>query len=123
MYIALKHTHMLLATLSVSLFLLRYLWLECGSSLIEKKWVKVLPHVIDTLLLTSAAALLLYVPWHQQAWLWEKLILVICYIGCGFMVMKFAKRASTRSLFFLTASLCVLGIVQLARTKTPFLLG
>lgn len=123
MYQALKHIHMLLITLSVGLFIIRFVWLLQGSSLLKRKWVKILPHTIDTLLLVSAINMLVLVPWHLQPWLWEKLVLVTCYIGFGFMVMKFAKTKPGKISAFVAALLCVLGIVHLAVTKTPFLLG
>lgn len=123
MYSAFKHTHMLMAILSVSLFILRFVWLMRESAQLKRKWVKVLPHVIDTLLLLTAIGLLIQIPWYQHAWLWEKLILVVCYIGFGFVTLKFAKQPTSQRIAFVSAMVCVLGIVHLAFHKTPFFLG
>ena len=45
-----KHMHMTLALVSIVLFNLRFLWMMRNSELIQKKWVKITPHVVDTLL-------------------------------------------------------------------------
>ena len=52
-----KHLHMTLAVLSISLFTIRFFWTLVGSAQLEKKWVKVSPHVIDTMLLLVGVAL------------------------------------------------------------------
>ena len=123
MYLALKHSHMLLAILSISLFALRFIWRLQNSCLLKRRWARILPHAIDTLLLISAVTLLLQVPWYLQPWLWEKLVLITGYIGLGFVVMKFASSRRAQIGAFVAAMACVLGVVYLAHYKVPFLLG
>jgi hypothetical protein len=53
-YIFFKHIHMTAAVASGAFFMLRGLWMMQESSLFNAKLVKVLPHVIDTILLVSA---------------------------------------------------------------------
>ena len=54
MYTFIKVVHMTCAMLSVLGFLGRGILKIQGSAIVEKKLVKILPHVIDTVLLVSA---------------------------------------------------------------------
>ncbi|MCK5881144.1 MAG: SirB2 family protein, partial [Sinobacterium sp.] len=60
-YMAFKHLHMTLALLSFIGFVVRSFWAAKGSSLLSNKWVKVVPHIIDTLLLLSAISLVIII--------------------------------------------------------------
>ena len=57
LYLALKHLHVLCAVVSGSGFFLRGLWMLSDSSRLNQRWVRIVPHVVDTLLLGSAIAL------------------------------------------------------------------
>jgi uncharacterized membrane protein SirB2 len=58
-YLILKHIHITMAVvLSGLFFVLRGGWLLQSSPQLQAKWVKISPHVIDTLLLFSAIAML-----------------------------------------------------------------
>ena len=57
MYIAFKHSHMMFAVISGLFFLVRGCWMLMDSGMLQKKWVKILPHVNDTLLLLCAIVL------------------------------------------------------------------
>ncbi|HET8705073.1 MAG TPA: SirB2 family protein, partial [Pseudomonadales bacterium] len=56
-YQLLKMIHMVSVALSGSFFLLRGIWMLRDSALLQRKWVKIAPHVIDTVLLVSALAM------------------------------------------------------------------
>lgn len=89
-YTALKHMHVMFVVLSVSLFVLRFFWVSCGSAIASKKWVKIVPHIIDTFLLLTIIGLLLQLgqwPW-DTAWLANKLLGLLGYIAFGLMAMK-----------------------------------
>ncbi len=51
-YLVLKQLHITAAYASLAFFVLRAFWSVRGVSLLQARWVKVVPHVIDTLLLT-----------------------------------------------------------------------
>lgn len=59
MYEAMKHLHLLAIALSVLLLTLRYILLMANSSLLQKKVLKVTPHVVDTILVATGVALIL----------------------------------------------------------------
>lgn len=123
MYTGLKHLHVLLVVLSVGFFIIRAIWLLRGNAMLQRKWVKITPHVVDTALLAAAIAMVSMVPWLSQPWLWEKLVLVVMYIGWGFYLFKFAKTTGSQVAGLAGAVTCIAAIAHLARSKMPFILG
>ena len=46
-YLAVKHLHITCAALSGMLFLLRGIWMMRASALLQQRWVRIVPHVIE----------------------------------------------------------------------------
>ncbi|RHW75432.1 SirB2 family protein [Colwellia sp. RSH04] len=114
-----KHLHMTLALLSVSLFTLRFIWLLIGSSQLQKKWVKITPHIIDTLLL-SVGILMAYqysMSPFEHLWLGEKLLAVVAYIFTGYFTLKLARNKSMQIIGYLGAMGWIMLIYRLAVTR------
>jgi len=124
MYMALKHTHLLLVALSVSLLFIRFILAMKDSPLLQKKLLKVLPHVVDTLLLTSAAGLMLLLQQYPfvTPWLTEKFIGLLAYIALGYMALK-GRTKALRLMAFLGALGWLALMVRVAVSKTPVLFG
>ena len=117
-YVIFKHVHMMAVALSGLLFMVRGLWLLQGSTQLQAKWVKITPHVIDTLLLVSAIAML--VVSHQfPAWVHVKITLLIVYIGLGLMAFKKAKTQGQKLTFLLAAVAVYVFLISVALTKSP----
>ena len=118
MYAAFKHSHMLLAMISFLLFLIRATWAFQGSNLLQKKVVKILPHVIDTFLLLTAIGLMIQLSQYPfiHGWVTGKLLGLIAYIGFGMMVIKRAKNNQQRGIFFVLTVLTFIYIFLTART-------
>lgn len=114
-----KHIHMTLAVISVLLFTLRFTWLLLNSELLQRKWVKIAPHIIDTLLLVIgvAMAVKLAINPMEQLWLAEKLIAVIAYIFTGYYTLKLARNRMMQIFGYLGAMGWVMLVVRLAMTK------
>ena len=55
--ITLKHLHIALAVLSISLFTYRFILTLMASKNLDRKWLKISPHVIDTFLLIAGISL------------------------------------------------------------------
>ncbi|MFN6970865.1 MAG: SirB2 family protein [Rheinheimera sp.] len=124
MYMAFKHTHLLMVAISLSLLILRFVLSLRGSGLLQHKFLKVAPHVVDTLLLLSAVGLMVSISQYPfvNPWLTEKLIGVLAYIGLG--VMAFKGRTTTLKVFaFLGALGWLVLVAKVAITKTPILFG
>lgn len=125
-YFALKHLHILTVAISVSLFILRYWWQYRGSAMLNKRWVRIVPHINDTILLASGVALVMITHFYpftpQGTWLTEKLFGVIIYIVLGFIVLGRRPRSQQiRWLAFLLALVVLYIIIKLATTKIPLL--
>ena len=78
--------------------------------------LKVLPHIIDTVLLVSAIylAYLLHLYPFEQHWLTAKLFGLIAYIVLGYYTLKKAKGFFSVLLFFLLALLSYAYIIGAA---------
>lgn len=123
-YPLIKNLHLVTVWITVTLFLLRFYWLRRGSPLLTRRWVRILPHVNDTLLLLSGVALVMITHFYpftpQGSWLTEKLLAVIIYIALGFMALSRRPRTDrTRWIAFLVALIALVTIITLALTKMP----
>ncbi len=119
---ALKHLHMGCAFLSIAGFTLRGYWMLIGSPLLRRRPSKVLPHIIDTLLLATAVGMLLI--WQmsplQSDWIIAKIVALLVYIGLGMVALRFGKSMKTRVNAWLLALLTAAYIVSVAYSKNPW---
>jgi uncharacterized membrane protein SirB2 len=120
-YLLLRHVHMACAALTISLFVLRGVLMFVESPLLETRVLKVLPHVIDTVLFT--AALMLTTVVHQypfvNGWLTMKVVLVVAYIGLGSVALKRGGSRRLRLAAFLAATLVFAFLASVALTHDP----
>lgn len=121
MYILLKHTHLSLILLSVCFLIIRVFAASANAHWLQRKWAKVTPHIIDTLLLASAVGLMLVL--HQypivNAWLTAKVGALLGYITFGFMALKGQKSPALRCAFLVIALAFIGYMVSIALTKNP----
>ncbi|WP_448567472.1 SirB2 family protein [Thalassotalea ganghwensis] len=119
-----KHLHMTIAVISLSLFTIRFFWTLTKSAQLDKKWVKVVPHVNDTilLLLGIAMAVKLSINPMEQLWLGEKLLAVAAYIFTAFYALKLARNKALQIIGYLGAVGWFMLIVRIAMTKENILL-
>lgn len=124
MYMALKHTHLLLVALSLALLVLRFVLSLKGSALLQRKFLKIAPHVVDTLLLLSAVGLMITINQYPfvTPWLTEKFIGILAYIALGVMALK-GRTLALRVFAFVGALGWLVLVVKVAITKTPVLFG
>ncbi|MCB5225608.1 SirB2 family protein [Alishewanella sp. 16-MA] len=123
MYMAFKHIHLLMVALSVSLLFIRFALRLKDSPLLQRKFFKIAPHVVDTFLLLSAAALMITIAQYPfvNPWLTEKVIALFAYIALGFSALK-GRTVAIRWLSFLGA-LGWLGLmIRVALSKQPIFL-
>lgn len=118
-YLAVKHLHITFAVLSGSFFLLRGLWMLLDSPLLQRRWVKVVPHVVDTLLLTSALVLVFWSGQYPfvQNWLTAKVLALLVYIVLGTIALKRGKTRGVRAFALLAALATFAYIVAVALTR------
>lgn len=123
MYMAYKHIHLLLVVLSVSFLIIRFAMSLKPAAILQHRFFKIAPHVIDTLLLLSAVMLMLTI--HQypfvHTWLTEKFLAVLAYIALGVMAFR-GRTAVIRWICFLGALGWLGLVIRVAITKQPVFL-
>ena len=97
-YLLVKHLHMTMAYMSICLFIFRSILSVSESALLQHKLVKILPHIIDSLLLLFAVLLMLMIKQYPfaDAWLTAKFIALLAYIIVGSIAIKRGKTALIR---------------------------
>lgn len=121
LYLPLKTAHVSLVTLSVALFLARGLALQASRSWPMRAAVRRASVVIDTLLLSSGAALWWLLGLHpvQQPWLGTKLVLLLVYIVLGVVALRRGRTHEQRLTAFLAALAVVGFMVSVALAHDP----
>lgn len=114
----LKHFHIVCVGLTLVSFSLRAFWLWTMNPLLEARWARILPHVIDTCLLASALGMVSLLGW--QTWMGAKILALIGYIGLGRQALR-ASTPAQRRYSLLGAYLVFAYIVAVAVTKQPTL--
>lgn len=122
-YLTLKALHVSSAFASLVLFVTRAGWMVWAPERLRQRWVRVVPHAVDTVLLASAIALV----WQlgglrafKQGWLDAKVLALLAYIVLGSIALKRGRRLRARIAAFL-AALAVFGyIVSVAVTKSGY---
>jgi uncharacterized membrane protein SirB2 len=124
-YQDLKHFHMSCAALSGTLFLLRGKWMLRASPMLQQKWVRIAPHIVDTLLLASAIGLVVWSHQYpgQQLWLTAKMVALLGYIVLGSIALKRGRTKEQHLAAFVAALALFLYIAMVAVTKRPFPFG
>lgn len=119
-FIIFKSIHIAFALLSISSFLLRGYWMMQDSPMLQRKAVKILPHVIDTAFLLSAVALLFILGFSllQQGWLLHKISLMFVYIVLGIIALGNKYPKPKRIVAFFAGALVFFYIVGIAVFKT-----
>ena len=120
-YLALRNLHIACVVLSGAGFLLRGAWMLSDSPLLGRRWVCVVPHLVDSALLASAVALAILSGQYPlaQSWLTAKVVALFAYILCGTMALKRGRTRAVRGVFFVVALLIFGYIVSAAMTRSP----
>lgn len=107
------------AGISGSLFLLRGVWMLQSSPRLQQRWVRVAPHLVDTLLLASAVTLAIWSGQYPfaQNWLTAKLLALCGYIVLGAIALKRGRTRQVRALAFVGALAMFGYIVAVAVSK------
>ncbi|MCW5601280.1 SirB2 family protein [Nitrosomonas sp.] len=120
-YIFLKLIHVSSVILSYSLFMTRGIWMMRGSARLQQRWVKIMPHMVDTVLLASAIALAILIKQYPlaDAWLTAKVMGLLVYIGLGMVALRFGKTRVIKISAWVMAQIVFFYIVMVALTKSP----
>ncbi|GAB2905222.1 SirB2 family protein [Paralcaligenes sp. KSB-10] len=117
-YSIVKHLHVSAAAISIILFALRAYWSVTGSGKLQLRAIKILPHVVDTVLLVCGI-ILTFMLGGLQPWIVAKLLALVLYIGIGTIAIKRGKTSGTRALAALVAIAVFFYIVGVAIRHNP----
>jgi uncharacterized membrane protein SirB2 len=119
----LKAIHVGSAIVSITGFVLRGVWMLQDSSLLKARATRILPHVVDTVLLVTAIALSLRSAQYPfvHAWLSAKVLALLTYIVLGSIALKYGRSQRVRALSYGMALTVFLYIVLVAVTRSPVL--
>jgi uncharacterized membrane protein SirB2 len=124
-YLALKHLHVTCVVLSGLGFGLRGWWMLRESPLRQHRLTRVMPHIVDTLLLGSALSM----AWMSgqypfvNSWLTAKFFGLLAYILLGTMALKRGRSKAIRARYFGLAVLAYAYIVSVALTRHPLVIA
>ena len=117
-YLAIKHLHMTAAVLSIVFFMIRAYWSVTNSNKLQLRFVKIAPHVIDTVLLVAGITLAAMIG-ANQPWILAKIVGVVLYIGVGTVAIKRGKTPRSRAIAALIAIAIFVYIVGIAMNHHP----
>ncbi len=116
-----KTLHITFALLTVVGFIMRAGWSYSASDMLQQKWVRIAPHIVDTLLLILGVTLAFGLPGGAlQGWLGAKLFALLLYIGFGVMTLR--GSGAMKHIGVIGAFTCVgyIFLVAFSRQAWPF---
>lgn len=123
-YDVLKLTHVSCVVVSASLFTYRFLQLRIYPDRSLAKTLKVLPHIVDTVLLAAAIGMLIVIGTDpfQVSWLTAKMVVLLLYIGLGAMCLRATPGSLHQTALFIAslAAFSYIVVVALYKQVDPF---
>lgn len=120
-YFVAKSIHVGCVVVSLVGFGVRGLLMLAGSRWLSARFVRIAPHVVDTLLLASALWLVWLLGQYPfvHAWLTAKVLGLAAYIGFGTVALRRGRTRRVRLLGLLGALVSVAYVVTVALTRDP----
>lgn len=113
--------HVSCVAASYTMFFVRGIWMMRESPLLQTRWVRVLPHVVDSILLASALTMAFMLRQYPfvNGWLTAKVLALCCYIVLGVVALRRGRTLGTRISAWIAAQAVFLYIVAVALTHDP----
>lgn len=120
-YVLVKYLHVACVVLSLAGFAARGVLMLRGSPWLNARWVRIAPHVVDTVLLASAAWLAWFLQQYPfvHPWLTAKTVGLLAYIGLGMVALRRGRSKRTRVVCFVLALAAAGYVVSVALTRDP----
>jgi len=115
------HIHALAVLLSLTGFVIRGIWMMRDSAKLKARWVKITPHIVDTVLLLSAlgaAWLLFWRHGNHPDFLTIKIVGLIGYIILGLIAMRLGKTKAVRASAWVLAIILFLYVATVGVAHT-----
>ena len=120
-YLAIKSVHVACAALSIAGFASRGVLMLADSPLLHHRFVRIAPHVVDTVLLGSA----IWLAWalgqfpFVHGWITAKVIALFAYIVLGAIALRRGRTKGIRAAAFAAALATAGYIVSVALARDP----
>lgn len=114
-----KLIHVSCAVMSITGFLGRSFLKFNAPQYLQQRWLKISPHIIDSILLASAIVLVIQTRQYPfvSAWVTAKLLVLVLYIGFGLLTLRLARTRRQSLIGFIGASLSFSYIIAVALTR------
>ena len=122
-YLTVRTVHIATACISIGLFTARGAMQLGGIDWRRWRWLRIAPHLNDTVLLTAAITLSVMSGQYPlaQGWLTAKVVALFVYVGLGSVALRRGLPTRTRGAAFIAALASVGYIVGVARTRSATL--
>lgn len=119
-YLTIKSLHVASVVLSASLFVLRGFWMIQNSDYLSRRWVRVTPHMVDTVLLASAIVLIFQIQQYPfvHHWLTAKVVALLVYIGLGMVALHHGRSRRVKVISWVAALVVLVYIIAVALTRS-----
>jgi uncharacterized membrane protein SirB2 len=120
-YLTVKSLHVACVVLSISLFVLRAVMHQRDKPWRKVRFLRIAPHLIDTVLLGSGIWLAIAIQQYPfiDGWLTAKVLALLAYIGFGKLALASGASPRRRGVAFAAALTSVGYIVGVALTRSP----
>lgn len=120
MYPLLKNIHVACVAISLAGFIARGLLVRRGAEVMARRWMRIVPHLNDTVLLGSALAMAVQSGQYPffAGWLTAKLAGLCAYVGLGMVALR-GRSASARNAAFAAACGIYCWIISVAMLRHP----
>jgi uncharacterized membrane protein SirB2 len=120
-YALAKQVHLATIALSGLLFVVRGAWMIADSPRLAVRWVRVVPHVNDTVLLLAAVYLATF---HGlPPWIVAKIVALVAYILLGMVALPRGPTKPVRIAAWIAALAVFAYIIAVAVSKNPLPFG
>ncbi len=121
MYMAFKHLHLTAIALSLLFLILQVVTQVMDSKMKDAKWLKVLPHIINTVLIITAVGLCVTLAQYPfvHDWVTSKLIGLVAYVLLAIVAVKWARTNAMRVFALIGAVAWLVLTGKVAISKAP----
>ena len=114
-----KAVHVSCVALSIAGFVARFALARKHPEGLHRRFLRILPHVNDTILLAAAIAMLIVAQWNvfDMPWLAAKIAGLLVYIACGTIALKRGRTQRVRTGAFVAALAAFGYVVSVALGK------
>ncbi len=117
----LKYLHISSVAASFAFFVIRGIWTLRAYPPAPEPWVRIVPHAVDAVMLTSALAMLYMLPskgWPGD-WMTVKILLLAAYVVLSLFVLKWFRVRALKFVTWILALLVFLFITSVAVLQHP----